>query len=107
MALTRDFKTTVKERADRDPEFRVALLGEAVEALLRGETHLGRTMLRDYVNATVGFTGLAEDMGDVSPKSLMRMLSASGNPRMENLFAIITRLQQREGVSLDVVPTRR
>ena len=104
MALTRDFKNTVKARAERDPEFRVALLEEAVEALLHGDTETGRALLRDYINATVGFVQLAEDLGEGAPKSLMRMLSKSGNPRMENLFAILVRLQQREGISLDIVP---
>ena len=31
MTLTRDFKETIKARADRDPTFRAALLVEAVE----------------------------------------------------------------------------
>jgi hypothetical protein len=35
MALTRDFKETVKARADRDPAFREALLTKAVEHLIR------------------------------------------------------------------------
>jgi DNA-binding phage protein len=103
MALTRDFKLTVKARAERDPEFRVALLQEAVEALLHGDTDTGKTLLRDYVNATVGFVQLAESLGETTPKSLMRMLGPSGNPRMENLFAVISQLQKREGISLDVV----
>ncbi len=55
MALTRSFKETVKERAQRDPDFRVGLLREAVEALLRDELDDGKVLLRDYINATVGF----------------------------------------------------
>lgn len=55
MPLTRDFKDTVKARAECDPEFRIGLLQEAVEAFIHGETEVGKTLLRDYVNATVGF----------------------------------------------------
>lgn len=101
MALTRNFIDTVKDRAARDPEFRVGLLEEAVEAFLRGETEEGKLMLRDYVNATVGFEKLAADI-EKSPKSLMRMLSDKGNPRADNLFSIVAHLQATEGVTLGV-----
>ena len=41
-----------------------------------------------------------------SPKSLMRMLGAQGNPQARNLFEIIDCLQQREGVRLRVQAVR-
>src|SRR5436853_6526193 len=59
MPLTRDFKMTVKARAERDPAFREALLTEAVELLLSGEVETGKAILRDYSNATVGFKRIA------------------------------------------------
>ncbi|WP_145033262.1 transcriptional regulator [Caulifigura coniformis] len=105
MALTRSFKETVKSRAQRDRKFRVAMLQEATEAFLRGETDVGKTLLRDYVNSTVGF----EELGDAvekSPKSLMRMLSATGNPQAESLFAVIAHLQREEGVQVRVLLQR-
>jgi hypothetical protein len=55
MALTRDFKAAVKARAERDVVFREALLTEAVELLLSGDLETGKAVLRDYINATVGF----------------------------------------------------
>jgi DNA-binding phage protein len=85
MPLTRSFKETVKARADRDAEFRIGLLEEAVEAFLQGELETGKVLLRDYVNATIGFERLAEATRK-TPKSLMRMLGPEGNPRAENLF---------------------
>lgn len=106
MALTREFIETVKERADRDPEFRVGMLKDAVDAFLNGEPDLGRLLLRDYVKATLGFEELAREV-EISPTSLMRMLSQSGNPSSRNLFAVISCLQQREGVSLDVRASRQ
>ena len=78
MALTRDFKETVKARAETDPEFRRGLLIEALELLMAGEVEAGKMLLRDYVNATLGFKGLA-DITKKQPKSLMRMLSPNGN----------------------------
>jgi DNA-binding phage protein len=105
MPLTRSFKETVKARAERDSKFRVAMLKEAADAFLRGETDVGKILLRDYVNATVGFQDLGEAV-EKSPKSLMRMLSASGNPRADSLFAVIAHLQKAEGVALSVSPAR-
>jgi len=101
MPLTKDFKDTIKARAERDPEFRAGLFREAIEAMLSDDLETGKVLLRDYVNATVGFEALAQDM-DKDPKSLMRMLSAKGNPRADNLLAMVSRLKQREGVSFSI-----
>ena len=103
MALTRAFKGTVKARAMSDPAFRAALLAEAVELLLSGDTATGRAVLRDYINATVGFEDLAGEVGTPS-KSLMRMFSAKGNPRADNIFSILGHLQQMTGVQLAIRP---
>jgi len=54
-------------------------------------------VLRDYINATIGFNELAE-ITQRSPKSLMRMLGPSGNPGARNLFAILIALQRKERV---------
>ena len=101
MALTRNFKDTVKARALRDPKFRRALLEESIEAMLSGDLDTGKAMLRDYINATIGFERLAART-DKSPKSLMRMLSPGGNPRADNIFAVIKTLQRREGVEFRI-----
>jgi DNA-binding phage protein len=106
MPLTKEFNQTVRARAQRDPEFRKALLGEVVETLMAGDMGFGKTLLRDYVNATIGFIALA-DKCDISEKSLMRMLSASGNPTAENLLTILRVLQKKEKVSYDAVPHER
>ena len=52
---SRDFKVTVRERLQRDPSFREALLEEAVDCLLASDVETGKSLLRDYVNATIGF----------------------------------------------------
>ncbi len=101
MVLTRDFKETVKARVERDPKFRAALLTEAVEQMLGGDMDAGKSVLRDYINATVGFERLAKETGTPA-KSLMRMFSPKGNPRADNLFAVINRLQKASGIRLGV-----
>jgi hypothetical protein len=73
--------------------------GEAIDLMLADDVETGKTVLRDYINATVGF----EELGDAthkSPKSLMRMLGPSGNPQASNLLEIVAHLQEREGLRL-------
>jgi DNA-binding phage protein len=101
MALTRDFKETIQARVRRDPTFRKELLREAVESFLSGDLDTGKTVLRDYINATVGFQRLAKATHH-SPKSLMRMLGPLGNPQARNLFEIVEYLRQKEGVRFKV-----
>jgi DNA-binding phage protein len=105
MALTREFKKTVKARAERDVAFRNALLTEAIEQLISGDVEIGKAILRDYINATIGFEKLAKATGTPS-KSLMRMFSANGNPRANNLLAVIGKLQAVSGVHLQVAAER-
>src|ERR1700680_1039272 len=97
MPLTRDFKETIRARAIRDKKFRKELLREGVECLLAGDIATGKTILRDYINATVGFAEVAEATR-IPSKSLMRMLGPSGNPRADNLFVVVSFLQRHEGV---------
>ena len=105
MALTREFKETVKARAARDAAFREALLIEAAEQLLAGDLETGKAVLRDYINATIGFEKLARETGTPS-KSLMRMLGPKGNPRASNLLSVLGELQRVSGVHLAVAAGR-
>lgn len=81
--------------------FRKALLQEGVECLIEGDIGTGKAVLRDYINATIGFEALSS-VFDKSSKSLMRMFGPKGNPQASNLFAVIRYLQEREGVRLEV-----
>ena len=87
------------ERAKRDPAFAKALLDEAVTLFLNEEPDTARLVLRDLVNATVGFERLAFKTGKPS-KSLHRMLSTKGNPSMDNLSVILGVLGKQLGVKL-------
>ena len=82
MPLTHDFKETIRARAQRDPDFR--------QALLRG-----------YVNATVGFQDL-EKRTQIPAKSPMRMLGPKGSPSAANLSSILTALQKTEGIQFEL-----
>ena len=99
MALTRDFKQTVVERVRRDPRFARSLLDEAATLFLNGDPEAARLLLRDLVNATVGFEALAK-MTDKPAKSLHRMLTKHGNPSMDNLALIFDAIRQRLRVGL-------
>src|SRR5438270_13033541 len=102
MALTKDFRETVQARVQRDQKFRRGLLSDAVEALLNDEIALGREILRDFINATIGFPALSEETG-IHAKTLHQMFGPKGNPTAANLFKIIACLQEHEGVRLQVV----
>ena len=73
--------------------------------MLAGDTETGKTLLRDYINATMGFEKLGSLVAK-SPKSLMRMFSPSGNPTANNLFGIISTLQKKEGVQFELKTSR-
>jgi hypothetical protein len=101
MALTKDFRETIRERAQRQPAFRRALLREAVEQMLAGDIETGKSLIRNYINATVGFPALSSAV-DTPPESLMRMFGPKGNPSAKNVFGVIAALQNKEGVHLEV-----
>ncbi len=101
MPLTRDFKETIQARIESDPEFRGELLKEGIECLLSDDVDTGKAVLRDYINATIGFQALG-GLTEKSPKSLMRMFGPKGNPQARNLFRIIGFLQKQEGLRLKV-----
>ena len=110
MALTKDVADTVRARAQRDPGFRRELLRGAIEAFLEGDIGTGKIVLRDYINATIGFERLAAAT-NIPSKSLMRMFGPNGNPTASNLFDILDHLQRAEGIrvhaTLRRVPVRK
>jgi DNA-binding phage protein len=105
MPLTRNFKETVQARVQCDAAFRKELLRASVESFLAGDIETGKSILRDYINATIGFSELAKATSHPS-KSLMRMLGPSGNPQARNLFVIVQYLQRKERVRFKVATAR-
>ncbi len=102
MPLTVSFNELIKSQLQESPGFRKACLCEAVTCLISGDVETGKSVLRRYINGTVGFIKLGADL-QRSPKTLMRMFSPSGNPQARNLFKVITYLQKAEGTVLEVV----
>ena len=101
MAKTKSFKDLVERYVKSDPKFADALLREGIDAMLSGDLDTGKTIMRDYIKATVGFEKLGE-VTDTPPKSLIRMFGPRGNPQARNLFSVIGYLQKRAGVRLHV-----
>jgi DNA-binding phage protein len=99
MALTRDFRETVVARVQADPKFARALLDEAITLFVNGEADTAKLVLRDLVNATIGFESLAVEVHKPA-KSLHRMLSSSGNPTMTNLSAIFAAVKRTMRVDI-------
>jgi len=101
MPITKQFRNTILRRAVIDAEFRRHMLTEAVNELIGGDLNAGKSMLRDYINATITFEGLAKRLNK-SSKSIHRMLGPQGNPRAGNILEIIKILQAHERVTLQV-----
>jgi hypothetical protein len=101
MAKTKSFSELVQRNVKGDKKFADALLREGVDALISGDVESGKTLLRDYIKATVGFEKLGAATG-APPKSLIRMFGPRGNPQAKNLFSVIGYLQKRAGVRLHV-----
>ncbi len=101
MARTKSFKDLVERHVKTDKKFAEALLREGIDAMLSGDLDTGKTIMRDYIKATVGFEKLGEAT-DTPPKSLIRMFGPRGNPQARNLFSVIGYLQKRAGLQLHV-----
>lgn len=85
----------------RNKKFRRAFLREAINDMLAGDLDSAKTVLREYINGTVGFIKAGEALGR-SPKSLMRMLSQEGNPHARNLLELVAYLQKADGAVVEV-----
>jgi DNA-binding phage protein len=73
---------------DDDPAFGIEMLEGALNALYQGRLSDGRSRLRQYVKATIGFQELSRRTGKID-KNLMQMLGPKGNPTAASLVAII------------------
>lgn len=88
-----------------DPVVVESLLRKGIETMLSGDVETGKSILRSYIKATVGFEKLGEATA-TPPKSLIRMFGPSGNPQARNFFGVIGYLQKQAGLELHVTPQR-
>jgi hypothetical protein len=101
MRRSKSFHGLVQEHVKGDAKFAEALLREGIDAMLSGDLETGKTILRDYIKATIGFEKLGAATG-APPKSLIRMFGPRGNPQARNLFSVIGYLQKHAGVRFHV-----
>jgi hypothetical protein len=97
---------TIRARMKRDSALCREVLKEAIAVLIGGEVDVGKTLLRNYLIARLGFDELGRLTGK-APQSLMRMLSRTGNPQARNPFEVVRVLQEHEGVQTEVRFRRR
>jgi hypothetical protein len=102
MPLTRDFKQTFQGRTGQDSRFRHEVLRQAVESLLVGDLEMSKALLRDFVNATIGFERLRQRTKRPA-KSLMRMLGPKANPRASSLLDVVAYLLRAEGLRFELL----
>jgi DNA-binding phage protein len=101
MTLTRDFKETVMSRVKKDPAFRSELIVEATNAFLAGDIETGKSLLRDYLNATEALPTIASEL-DLNEKSIRRMLGPNGNPTLKNFLRLLTACSRIEHLKLQI-----
>jgi len=95
----REIIETISARVQSEPAYARTLLQQATSLLLQGEPHTAKLLLRDLVNASIGFEQLARDM-DKPPKSLHRMLSAAGIPTLSHVSAMLAAIAAYLGVEI-------
>jgi hypothetical protein len=106
MGVTKSFRDLVQRRIAAEPAYAEALLREGIDTMLAGDVDTGKSILRDYIKATVGFEKLGEAT-ETPPKSLIRMFGPRGNPQARNLFSVLGYLQKQAGVEFHVEPSPR
>ncbi len=104
MGTTRPAAETILKRAKASPSFRAALIGEVLELIAENDVQTAKSILRNYVLASIGFEALAKEIGK-KPESIMRMLSDKGNPTMKNMAALLSSLKNHEGITIRVEAT--
>ena len=62
MALTTSFNDTLRKMLQESAGFRRALLKEAVGCMIAGDLETGKSVLRKYINGTIGFIKLGEKL---------------------------------------------
>ena len=103
MPLSREFKETVMERAKLDKTFREEIIIEATNALLEGDIDTGKSLIKDYLNATGSFSVVADQLHK-DEKSIRRMLGSGGNPTLQNFVGILKACSASEQMQLKICP---
>jgi len=101
MIATRNYRETLNNDLQTDAEFRRALLSEVLGCMASGDVETGKSVLRKYIEGTIGFDQLGAALGR-TPNSLMRMLSQTANPHVSDFFEVVAYLQKIDSTVLTV-----
>jgi hypothetical protein len=102
MALTRSYNETVRQDLRADPEFRRALLGEVLGCMAAGDIETGKSVLRKYIEGTVGFEAVTQALA-VSSADSSAMLAQKTNPPINDLYRVTAYLQMLDSTALTVL----
>lgn len=91
----------VKWRIRTDDAFSYALFSEAIQVLLADDMPTAKTVLYDYIDATIGFAELSIQSG-MAIEMLRNMFGPAGDPRAADLFRVLSLLQQHQGIQFEV-----
>jgi hypothetical protein len=94
MVIMRSVELTVRARLQADPGFRDAMLGEVLDLIQTNDLDVGRAVLRQVIQATLGFDRLGVELG-LSARDLVRVFGRRGRPQAQELLrthALLTRL---------------
>ena len=83
LGVRRRGNETLLDMARRDPKYRKRLLVTAVELILDDYTDVALGTLKTYVDAQIGFPGLAELTGRKT-EDLTLMFSRNGSPEVHD-----------------------
>jgi hypothetical protein len=97
MARSKSFPELVQRNVKQDAAFAEALLREGIGALLSGDIAAGKSIIGEYIEATVGFEKLGAAT-DAPPESLIRMFGPRGRLEARSLFNVIRYLQKHAGI---------
>lgn len=108
MEHTQSFSDVVIERAKTDAVFRVGLLEEAVsEFISNGDMQVCKSLLRDCIEAGLGFAALARVMSVPAPE-LHSKFTGGDNPTAQEFLDIVAALCAAEKIErFEVEATKR
>ena len=77
------------------------LLTSSVRCLLGGEVNVAKSILRDYIETTMGYGKLAA-LDDAPAEKLAFMFQNENTATADDLFKVIVHIQQHEGIQFEV-----